>query len=80
MFSKHISKKEKIILKIYIRYIMKKILHVKQQKQIGTNSLLKSFKRFKFFNICSNKFFLENIINQKHISYNYNLEYSKYSI
>ena len=70
---KQLSKKEKIILKVYTKYIVKKLL----QKSKSNRNIYNSFNSNKIY--INNKFILESILNRKNFNQDNYLEFNKYS-
>ena len=70
----HLSHKEKIILKIYVKYIVKKMSTKKKYtRNIFNNKYSNSL-------LINNKFILESILNKKYFQINNNIQFNNFSI
>lgn len=71
-----LSHKHKIILKIYFKYITKKILNNRKFNKNNVNNVNRFYSNKIVIN---NKFILESILNKKHFEYNHNLEFNNFN-
>ena len=72
--TKHLSHKEKIILKIYVKYIVKKMSTKKKNtRNIFNNKYSNSL-------LINNKLILESILNKKYFQINNNIQFNNFSI
>ena len=68
-----LTDKQKIILKLYTKYIMKKFL---TRKQFNKNDY--NFNKYNKI-LINNKFLLESILNKKYFNQDNHIEYNTYS-
>jgi hypothetical protein len=80
VFIKNMTHRDKIILKIYFKYIMKKFVYKNKYNRFKCRNITfgKSFQFNKIY--VNHKFFLESILNKKYVDNNYNTEFQKFSI
>ena len=77
---KNMTRRDKIILKIYFKYIMKKIVYKKQNNRLKciNNAFVTSSQFNKIY--VNHTFLLESILNKKYVSNNCNKDFQNFSI
>lgn len=77
---KNMTRRDKIILKIYFKYIMKKIIYKKKNNRLKCrNNTFDTSSQFNKIYV-KHKFFLESILNKKYVSNNCNKDFYDFSI